>query len=165
MYENIFNIDFYRLVANYLPIRKRTAEFMHWLFCLIEPVIRLHEQFMRFRDRTNYKLAHTPQVFSIENVLNDSFDRVQRRIFIEDGIYTFPVYFYDRAENKPVRFNDRAENDPIRFYDRSTLGQLGVDFTIVLPNGLNLSNAEMIRLKTLVDFYRLPDKTYTVTYG
>ncbi|CAG2532914.1 hypothetical protein MAR621_03108 [Maribacter dokdonensis] len=165
MYENIFNIDFYRLVAQMLPLRRRRAQFMHWLFCLVEPIVQLHQQFMQFRDRTNYKLAHTPQVFSIENVLNDAFDRVQRRIFIEDGEFTFPVYFYDRTENKPVFFFDRADNEPVRFYDRKALGQLGVDFTIVLPNGLVISDAEMIRLQALVDFYKLPDKTYTVTYG
>jgi len=148
-----------------LPIRRRKATFLHWLFCLVEPLIQLHGQFMQFRDRTNYKLSHTPQVFSIENVLNDAFDRVQRRIYIEDGIYTFPVYFYDRADDKPVFFFDRADAEPVRFYDRKSLGKLDVDFTVVLPTGFNISAPEMIRLRALIDFYRLPDKTYTVTYG
>lgn len=165
MYENIFNIDFYRLVAQLLTLRRRKTKFIHWLFCMVEPVIQLHQQFMQFRDSTNYKLAHTPQVFSMENVLNDAFDRTQRRIFIEDGVFTFPVYFYDRADDKPVYFFDRADDRPVRFYDRSSLGKLDVDFTVVLPKGLPISDAEMIRLRALVDFYRLPDKTYTVNYG
>lgn len=138
---------------------------LHWLMSLNYPVIELYNAFLQYRDATNYKLDHTPQVFSIENVLNDAFDRIERRIFIEDGEYTFPVYFYDRNDDKPVRFNDRADEDPVRFYDRASLLVSNVDFTVVLPNGLNLSNAEKLRLNALIDFYKLPDKTHTVTYG
>lgn len=165
MYGNIFNIDFYRWIGQNLPIKRRTTKNMHLLFALCAPAVQLHENFMRYRRATNYKLDHTPQVFSIEDVLNDAFDRTQRRIFIEDGIYTFPVYFYDRASDKPVFFFNRANDTKVRFYDRKSLGKLDVDFTVVLPQGILISDAEMIRLRALVDFYRLPDKTYTVTYG
>lgn len=165
MYESIYNIDYSRLVALLLPIRRRTSAMLHWLLSLIEPVAQLHIQFLRYRDVTNYKLEHTSQVFSLEDVLNDAFDASQRRIFIEDGIYTFPVWFYDRADDKPVLFFNRADDEKVRFYDRKALGKLDVDFTVVLPAGLAISDAGMIRLNALVDFYKLPDKTYTVTNG
>ncbi|TLP81341.1 hypothetical protein [Maribacter sp. ACAM166] len=165
MYESIYNIDFQRLVATLLPIRRRTILMVQWLIALVEPINQLHTQFLRYRQATNYKLDHTAQVFSLEDVLNDAFDVSARRIYIEDGIYIFPVWFYDRADNKPVRFYNRAADDKVRFYDHKALGKLDVDFTVVLPNGLNISDAAMLRLKALVDFYRLPDKTYTVTYG
>jgi hypothetical protein len=108
MYESIYNINFGRLVANILPIKRRTAIMIQWLLSLIEPIAQMHIQFIRFRVDANYKLEHTQQVFSIENVLNDAFDTTQRGIFIEDGVYTFPVWFYDRAEDKPVFFNSRS---------------------------------------------------------
>ncbi|WP_055394732.1 hypothetical protein [Flagellimonas eckloniae] len=165
MYDSIFNIDFNRFVGSLVPIKRRTTKMLHWLVCLVHPIAELHIQFLQYRDRTNYKLEHTAQVFSIEKVLNDTFDTVQRRIVIEDGVYTLPVWFYDRNDDKPVRFDDRANNQPVRFYDRASLAQFDEDFKVVLPNGLNLSNPEMIRLKALVDFYKLPDKTYTVSYG
>lgn len=138
---------------------------VQWLLCLVSPLKTLHGLFKSFRNTTNYKLEHTPQVFSIEDVLNDAFDSLLRRIYIEDGIYTFPVWFYDRADDKPVRFYDRADDKPVRFYDRATLQKLDVDFVVVLPEGLDLNEYEIIRLKALVDYYRLPDKTYEVTYG
>lgn len=165
MFNSIYNISFSRCVALLLPIRLRQTIMVQWLVSLVEPIQQLHNQFLSYRDTTNYKLEHTPQVFSIEDVLNDAFDVAQRRIYIEDGIYTFPVWFYDRADNKPVLFNDRLNDDKVRFYDRKALGKLDVDFTVVLPIGFNISDAGMIRLHALVDFYRLPDKTYTVTYG
>ncbi|MEM8506250.1 MAG: hypothetical protein AAF717_00410 [Bacteroidota bacterium] len=164
MYNHIFNIDFYRFVAMLLPTAWRRSRMIHWLQCLISPAVDLYNQFLQYRDAKIYEIEHTSQVFSIEMVLNDSFDQIQRRIRIEDGVYTFPVYFYDRLDDLPVRFNDRSANSPQRFFDRSNLGLFDVDFTVVLPLGLNLSNAEMIRLKSTVDLYKLPDKTYSVTY-
>lgn len=165
MFESVYNISFSRCVALLLPIRLRQTIMLQWLLALIEPINQLHTLFLRYRDDTNYKLDHTAQVFSIEDVLNDAFDVQQRRIYIDDGVYTFPVWFYDRSDDKPVLFNNRADDMPVRFYDRKDLGKLDVDFTVVLPTGLNVSDAAMIRLKALIDFYRLPDKTYTVTYG
>lgn len=165
MYDSIFNIGFNRLMALLVPIRRRKPKMLHWLMALNAPVLELYNSFLRYRASTLYKLNYTPQVFAIENVLNDAFDRTERRIFIEDGEYTFPVYFYDRNDDKPVRFNDRADDGPIRFYDRSSLLVSDVDFTVVLPIGLALSDAEMIRLNALIDFYKLPDRTHTVTYG
>lgn len=164
MFDSIYNIDHYRYTAQTLPIKRRTTKMLQWLMCLIYPIVELHTNFIQYRDRTNYKLEHTAQVFSLEDVLNDSFDNEQRRIYIDDGVYTFPVWFYDRTTNKPVHFEDRPSTAPVRFYDRSTLAQIDVDFTVVLPIPINLPDAEMIRLKALIDFYRLPDKTYTVTY-
>ena len=165
MYDSIFNIDFNRLIGLLVPIRRRKPKMLHWLMALNAPVIELYNSFLQYRASTLYKLNYTPQVFSIENVLNDAFDRIQRRIYIEDGEYTFPVYFYDRNDDKPVRFPDRGDDGAVRFYDRSSLLVSDVDFTVVLPQGLGLSDAEMIRLNALIDFYKLPDRTHTVTYG
>lgn len=162
MFDSIYIVDHLQLVAELIPIRRRTPKMIHWLLCLVSPVVTLYEKFMQYRDITNYKLDHTAQVFSLENVLNDAFDRVARRIYIEDGVYTFPVWFYDRVAVKPVYFFNKDEDQPVRFYDRKSLEKIDVDFTVVLPTDLLLSNPEHIRLKALVDFYRLPDKTYTV---
>lgn len=165
MWENIYNININQFTVQGLPMKRRTTVPVQWLMCLVSPLIELHTKFMQYRDRTNYKLDHTAQVFSLEDVLNDAFDVVLRRIYIADGEYTLPVWFYDRADDKPVFFYDRPDDAPVLFYDRKSLEKLDVDFTVILPTGLNLPEAEMIRLRALVDFYRLPDKTYTVTYG
>ncbi len=165
MYDNVYSLDMDKFVLNLLPIRLRNYRLYNWLVSLVHPLKTLHGFFTTYRLNTNYKIEHTAQVFSMEEVLNDAFDSIQKRIYIEDGIYRFPVWFYDRADDKPVRFYDRADDQPVRFYDRATLQQLDVDFIVVLPNGLNLSDPEMIRLRALVDYYRLPDKTYEVTYG
>lgn len=164
MFQSIFNIDLNREVANVLVVPWRKTKFVQWLMCLIHPVNLLLTSFLRYRTATNYKLDHTAQVFSLEDVLNDAFDATQRRIYINDGIYTFPVWFYDRNDDKPVYFFDRATDGPVRFYNRASLAQLDEDFTVVIPAALGLPEAEIIRLRALIDLYRLPDKTYTLSY-
>lgn len=164
MYDNIFNIDWKKFIILMLPIGLRKPKRLYWLFSLIVPFRDIYNSFLQYRDKAIYKITHTPQVYSIENVLNDAFDNQERRIFIRDGIYRFPVYFYDRADDKPVRFYDRADDQPVYFYDRATLENIDVDFVVVLPLGLTLIASELIRLQSLIDFYKLPDKTYTITY-
>lgn len=165
MYEKIYKIKFDEFLLLMLPVRLRRIKMAQWLNCLIFPVMALHSSFLAYRFDTNYKLGHTSQVFSMEDVLNDAFDNLLRRIYIKDGIYRFPVWFFDRADGKPVPFFDREDDEPVRFFDRESLQLIDVDFVVVLPIGLNLSEPEMIRLRAMVDFYRLPDKTYTVNYG
>lgn len=160
MYENIFNIDLNRFCASLLPIQKRKPKIIQWLLCLIYPITQIYNDFMRFRDATNYRIGHTSQVFSVEDVLNDSFDNESRRIYIIDGDYTFPVFFYDRSDDKPVRIYDRSDDQPVLFYDRTD--KLDVDFKVILPIDMNLPDAETIRLRALIEQYTAPDKTYTI---
>ncbi|MEH6405777.1 MAG: hypothetical protein V7767_00705 [Leeuwenhoekiella sp.] len=100
----------------------------------------------------------------MENVLNDSYDFIARRIYITDGLYRSPLYLNRRIEDKPVTIYRREENKPLTLYRRSELKLFDVDFVVVIPASLNLQEPEILRMKALIDFYRLPDKTYTLTY-
>lgn len=164
MYSTIFNIDFATFILQLLPSFLRRIRWHRWLLALTVPSQDLHAKFLQYRASTNYKLEHTPQVFSMENVLNDAFDPIQRRIYIQDGIYRSPVRFYDRSLNSPVRFYDAADEEPVRFFDRESLLVLDVDFIVKIPITLVLPAADLLRLQALVDFYRLPDKTFNTDY-
>ena len=72
------------------------------------------------------------------------------------------VRFYQPEETKPVHFYE--EEPPVYFYEPGELENLDVDFVVVIPLALSLSEASIIRLRSLIDFYRLPDKTYTLRY-
>lgn len=160
---NIYNLSLSRLVVHFLPKELRGLDTSSWLFSLIKPYKELNAWFKIFRRDSSYKILHTPQVYSMENVLNDSFDPQLSRIYITDGLYKSAVYFYEPDENKPVHF---FEIEPeVYFYEADELNHLDVDFVVVLPLGMNLSEAETFRIKSLIDYYRLPDKTYTIRYA
>lgn len=164
MYSAIFNIDFPTFILQLLPSFLRRIRMHRWLLALTAPCQELHSKFIQYRTATNYTLEHTPQVYSIENVLNDAFDPLQRRIYIQDGIYRSPVRFYDRSLDSPVRFYDAASDEPVRFFDRESLLLLDVDFIVKIPVALVLPAADLIRIQALVDFYKLPDKTFNIDY-
>lgn len=162
MYESIFNIDLLRFIAELLPLRRRKAQFINWCYSLLKPSRNLYDAFIAYRAKSLYKIQHTSQVYSHENVLNDSFDVVARRIYITDGLYKDAVRFYEPEEDKPVHFYE--ETPVVRFYEPEELILLDVDFIVVVPRALNLTAAEVIRLRSLIDTYRLPDKTYEIRY-
>ncbi|MBB4117851.1 hypothetical protein GGR32_000123 [Mesonia hippocampi] len=163
-----YQLNFSYLILHELPTLLRQPKWYAWLFALLKPSQNLHIRFLNYRKETNYKLDHTPQVFSLENVLNDYFDPQERRIYITDGIYLSPIYFYNPEENAPVHFYNPEENKPVHFYNPEELEQLDVDFVVVLPlefqNIYTEGSSQIIRLKAYVDFYRLPDKTYNITF-
>ena len=85
MFDSIFNIDLRRFIVLMLPLTKRRAQWVNWLMCLTKPSRDLYGDFVAYRDSTLYKLDHTPQVYSMENELNDVYDITSRRIYITDG--------------------------------------------------------------------------------
>lgn len=162
--NNIFKIKLKEYVVHLLPTLLRKSRMVTWLLCQIKPLEDLHKQFLRLRRESIYKIEHTPQVYSMVHVFNDAFDRWERRIRIEDGVYKQPVYFYEPTEAKPVHFYEAAENKGVYFLEPEELKVFDVDFIIRLPTDLKLTDAEMIRLRALCDFYRSPDKTYEIKY-
>jgi hypothetical protein len=159
-YSKVYTTNFNRLVIHKLPLEERKPIFIGWLRCLVKPIANLHQQFVNYRRDAIYKIEHTPQVYSLENMLNDAFDVQLRRIYISDGAYRDGVYFYNPEEQKPVSFYDPEENAPVHFYDGAELFSLDMDFVVTVPFELNAS--QEIRMKSLIDFYRLPDKTYKI---
>lgn len=159
-YAKIYTTNFNRLVIHLLPLKERKPKYIAWLRSLVKPIALLHQQFVNYRRDALYKIEHTPQVFSLEQMLNDAFDVQLRRIYISDGAYRDGVYFYNPEENKPVWFYDPQENAPVHFYDGAELFSLDVDFVVIVPLELNAS--QEIRMRSLIDFYRLPDKTYKI---
>lgn len=163
--DKVFNIKLNEYVVHLLPTVLRKTRMVHWLLCQIKPLQELHTKFMALRADATYKIEHTPQVYSMVNVLNDAFDLGQRRIRIVDGVYKSPVYFYEPEETSPVHFYEPEEENFVYFYEPEELELLDVDFIVLLPQGLSLTDSEMIRLRALVDFYRSPDKTYEIRYN
>ena len=163
MNADVYKVDFRQLVIHFLPTGLRKNWMIAWLRALVKPVGNIHIQFINFRRNSLYKIEHTPAVFSMENVLNDSFDIQLRRIYIDDGAYRDGVYFYNPEEQKPVSFYDPTEDAPVHFYDGAELFSLDTDFVVTVPFGM--SAAQEIRLRSIIDFYRLPDKTYNINIG
>lgn len=157
--SNIYNINFKKLVVWLLhkPIRKPVQ--VSWLMALLSPLTWLHNQFLAFRTSVLYFLFITPQVCKLEQLLNDRYDTVQRRIIIRDGLEYDPVFIYRRAENKPVALYRRSEGKPVWLYTKGETGATAVDFIVEVPVFVVFDLNEM---RGLIKRFKLASKTFKI---
>lgn len=162
-YNNIFNVDFRKLSLLLTPIFWRKAAFVAYIYCLVEPVKVLHDEFKIFRKKSIYKIVHNGQVMLFEKVLNDAYDDPQRRIYITDSIINDPLYIYSIPEQRPVYLGTGY------LYDFSVFNDVGVDFYVVFPIALkpvspfDILNFEN-RIKALINYYKLASKRYKIIW-
>ena len=162
---SVFDIDYDGLVWQSLPTRLRHFITYGWLKALVSPVKWLYNLFTANRANNLYLLVHDGQICYLQAALNDLFDPVSRGIFISDGPFEDPLFIYLEDEDKPVwlRLVSEAGATPYPdpeplFLDSETYAE-GIGFIVNVPVAVVF---DMARLKALVDFYRLPGKTYSV---
>ena len=156
-----FDIDFGKLITQLLPVRLRKQKTMRWLQCLVAPVIELYSLFIANRTTNLYVLGHNSQITYLQAVLNDMFDPISRRIYIDDGTYTDPLFIYLVGENEPVWMGLVTEigittyPNPEWLYTESETISSGNCFIVKVPSSIVF---DTYRMRGLVDKYRLPGK-------
>ena len=166
---NYYNVNFGQLAAAILRPFYRTQFNLRWFIALLSPLQTLHAYFLSFRESRLYKIEHTGQVWSLENVLNDAFDTDARRIYITDGVLVQPLYVYRRIEERPLYVRKRAENTPLYLRRRSENEDNDKDFIVHIPIELQPQDEADLasftaQVVALVDFYKIASKTYRIVY-
>lgn len=167
--ENVYNNDWNHFVISNLPFEERKPKTIKWLNVILKPIVRLHIEFLAFRNQALYKVNHNSQICYLQAVLNDSFDNVQRRIIIRNAILKQPVWFYEPEEQKEVWFYEPEANKPVYFYEESEFLGDGADFLVLVPIDLKPSNATeeiafKIKMEGLIDYYKLYVKNYLIIW-
>lgn len=158
-----YGFNLLRLVFDYLPIRLRGAKMLSWLLCLFAPFERLKGEFITFINQTKYNLKITGQVIVLQNYLNDKFDFLQRRIVLgENEVQNLYLFYENEGQTNPNLFflSENNTNPALTFIDEQDLTQ-NYDFTIQVPQ--ELENLEL-KIKTLVNAFKLAGKTYNIKY-
>lgn len=158
--RNIYNLDPEKLAHWMIPVRWRGIKVVSWIKAMAYQWIDLYNRFVLYRKSVKYNLMITPQVCFLERALNDKYDPVQRRIYIEDGKEYLPVYIFRRDEEKPV-YLKRREVGKIYLRSRREMKMFGVDFYVVLPLGETYNTDEM---RVYLSGYKLATKTFTIRY-
>lgn len=153
--NSAFDIDLDALVIQLMPIKLRTTIHNAWLRFLIWQFKQQLNALKTYRADTIYKLTHSTLVGSIEQVLNDGFDKVDRRIRIKDGVKINALYIYTQTENKPVYL-------PKTIYTAAELAEIYSDFIVSIPMALGLTTPDIDRLKYLTRYYCADDKTFKI---
>jgi len=142
---NFFNIQFYLLAKWLVPIRLRTAVLMAFVKACFEPVIKLHNEFMTYRIAKKYEVKMNWQTCYMEAFLNDRFDAIARRIYIDDGPDgEQPLYIYQDAELQPLYLHQDIEAEPVYvFTEGEIVGDLLFDFIVFVPVSVAFNENEM----------------------
>lgn len=144
--NNIFNVNFAKLVLDITPQKLHKPKLLAWLNTYISSLVNVYNNLIKFRKSIKYQLGVTPQVASLERMLNDKFDFTARGIYIIDGVDKPVVYLFRRIENKPVYFFLRSENKPIKMFTRGESGALTNDFIVMVPMPILFDFSEMASL-------------------
>lgn len=154
-----YNVDFNVAIEDHLPVDDRLPKRKGWLRALMVGVKALHAEFMAYRAAVLYDLGHNSQVFSIQAALNDVFDPENRGIYISDGPNMEPLFEYTEAEDKPLFEYTEAEAQPIYEYTDAETVLVGLQFIVYVPSAAAiLPGYDVVRLRSIVDKYRLPGK-------
>ncbi len=158
----LFDVNYENVAWYALPVRLRKVVQFAWLRCLITPVKWLAILFKANRTGNLYRLAHNSQVVYLEAALNDTFDTITRRIYIDDGPFKDPLYCYLQPEEKPVWLGLISETgatsypDPEVLYTDDETAIMGIGFIVKVPSAITFN---MTRLRALVDLYRLAGRS------
>lgn len=156
LYNSLFSLDFYKLAVQHLPISKRTAIHIAFVKALVSPFVLLLKDLQKSRKANIYDLQHNGRVGKIEKVLNDNFDRIERRIRIQDGQRRKQTYSYFREENKPQL------ETPFTTYFPEEVAEFSADFEVTVPVEVGLINSDFTRLRGLVKKYADKDKHFII---
>lgn len=154
--NNIYNVNWRKLLLWLIPTPLRKLYLLQWLIAITWPLQRLFNQLLSFRDFTLYWLGINSQVCYLEKMLNDRYDPILRRIYIERPPSFDPTYIFLSAELKPVYLYTAAENNPIHLWTKGETLIGGVDFYVVVPFAVGWPN--FIEMNALIDKNKLPDK-------
>lgn len=152
----MFQVNFYKLIVRLLPEWLRFNAILILLKGWIWPLIQIYEQFLLFRDSKLYRLKHNSQVCYYQKALNDRFDSIQRRIQIIDFGGQDRIYFWSDAAKQDVYF------DTHYFWPDSAYLDSGVDYTILLPVDVAVTNSDYQHLIALINEYRFVGKSFNI---
>ena len=161
----LYNVDLNKIVDWFIPPKRRFLQQRVWLRSLIAPAKYVQTLFDQFRNDTSYRLYITGQVVYLQKALNDNFDPDERRITVSNAsrITTFDIYrraeWSNLDDDEKVSIYRRSEYQGLMIYSRLEGSEEG-GFVVNVP--FSITNQEYYKIKSLVDYYKLASKQYTI---
>lgn len=146
--------DFRKVVRDASPVRICRGILKAFLHAVGMSLNNLKETLELWYSGMKYDLAVTPQVWSLERMLNDEFDSIRRRIYIEEVRTVQGYYFFRAADPSYQKFYfGRA------WFVDDTRYSSAMGFTVVLPEDIKPDD----KMRALINRYKLASINYTIT--
>lgn len=159
-----YDVNFKRLALLLLPTFWRKPLIAAVTYAAVLPLNYLHTRFVLFQRSTDYRITHNGQVCRLRAVLNDQFDPVERRIDITEDVESIgPLILRERSEERAVLVSMRESGDGIIVSRRGFEGANAYDFWVNIPLSLS-DKVDTVRLRAIVDQYKLASKRFSILY-
>lgn len=151
----MFNIEHSKSATSLTPTRQRKIKFLSMLKCFTAPLQIYQNDFEKNRDNNLYKLNHNSQICKLAAVLNETFDKTQRRIYLTDGGDNEVTLIHRDSDQKLLQL-------PIIVHRDEDYGDSGYDFVVVIPQDINLTREVELHMKSVIKFYKLAGKRFKI---
>lgn len=159
-----YDVNFKRLALLILPPFLRKPLMAALAYAAVAPLNFLHTKFVLFQRATDYRLTHNGQVCHLRAVLNDQFDPIERRITItEDAAGAGPLMLWQRSEDRALFLPMRGSGQALIANRRGFSGINSFDFWVNIPISMS-GSVDTIRLRAIVDTYKLVSKRFSINY-
>ncbi len=156
----LFNINWSRFTVWHLPTDLRKIKTVQYVLALYEPIKDSYNRFVQFMNDQLYDAKINGQVIKLERVLNDTFDPIDRRIYISDGEYYDAPTFYEEWKNEPVIFYAEGDTRNPVFWSTDALNnRVSVNFYVNVPQAIFFDSA---RMRALVNKYKVFGRTFEI---
>ena len=155
----IFELNIRNLLRNLLPTFLRKSGILSILNAVATGMQYLYSRIKTNRNANLYKLNHTPQVASLEHLLNDRYDSAQRRIYITDGNFRQEILLYRKVELRDIPIYQPEENSDIFIYQSDETGFIDESFIVHIPIELAILEQE---IRVMVDAFKLAGRQFKI---
>lgn len=159
MNRPIYNVNWFRLVREYLLPLLRLPFITAFVNSCIAPIVSAHKSFIIFKKDADYRVMHNSQICYLQKMLNYKFDNSLRRIKVQNIPPRIPLWVYYPEDNKPKYIYNEEDEKPLYMYNAGDYFN-EFDFEIIIPVVL-LALEEQMRAN--VNYYKLYSKNYKIT--
>jgi len=155
-------VNFKKLVVLLLPVALRQSTIVALLQVSVSGLTTVYNQFITNRANNLYKLKITGQVCYLRKMLNDAFPEGGGVITIDDGVAVGEWQFAWDEDYDPYRKYLLASDDTF-LWDTNSISEGLANFIVKVPIALQSVNNEA-RMRSLLNYYKLISKSYTIIY-
>jgi len=159
-----FVIDWLKQMIDLIPTPLRHSNYMIWLWVLLTPLRWLGNLLISIRDAIREEISRNGQEISLEKTLNDRFDPILRRIYIDDDQVTDPqaLWLIDEAQTNPDVWliSEIPPGVDLSLKTIDEHGQLGI-FIVYLPTALVF---DLSAMRAILNKYKLAGLQYKIQY-
>lgn len=156
MNNNVYRIDWDKLVRLMLPIRLRRPLMIWFFWSMVYPVRWLYQLFTNFKNERLKRISYNSQVVYLQKMLNDEFDPFLKRIRVVNNAIDDRRLLYYQHRGKPLNLGT------VHFFSEKWTRNF--DFLVLIPKDVNLEDTQINQMKNLIEYYKLYSKNYEIRY-